>query len=59
MRAVGIKKTAAIGSEFLDDFLRCDGPLGDHLIGDRDGSRLSIRGGLLYGLRVEQDALVS
>ena len=38
MRRVGVDETAAVGAELLDDFLRRDRSLGDHLRGALDAS---------------------
>ena len=54
MRAVGVEKSAAIGAEFLDRFLRGNRALRDHLI--RNGLRcgLAVRARGLHGLRIHQ-----
>ena len=54
MRAIGVDEAAAVGAENLDGFLRGDGTLRDHLIGDGLGGGLAVRAGGLHGLRIQK-----
>ena len=54
MRAIGVEEAAAVRPENLDGFLRGDGPLRDHLVGDGLRRRLAVRAGGLHGLRIQE-----
>ena len=55
MRAIGVEEAAAVGAENLDGFLRSDGALGDHLIGD--GLRTGLAARVRAGNRLRIDKL--
>ena len=54
MRAVGVERAAAVCAELLDGFLRGDGSLRDHLIGNGLRRRLAVRTGGLDRLRIHE-----
>ena len=57
MGGIGVEEAAAIGAQHLDDFLRGDRPLGDHLLGAFERRRLGVGAEILrHALPDEEQA---
>ena len=57
VRGVGVEEAAAVGAQHLDDFLRGDRPLGDHLLGALERGRLGVGAEILrHALPDEEQA---